>query len=117
MNKYKQLLVWQKSMDLCVFVYSLIEKFPNSERFGLISQISRCSVSIPSNIAEGAGRNSKKEFIQFLGISTGSLFELETQITLAARLDMIDSDNLKKVEEEVESIRKLIYGLKKSLQE
>jgi len=104
-------------MDLCVFIYSLTEQLPSSEKYGLVSQISRCAVSIPSNIAEGAGRNSKKEFSQFLGISMGSLFELETQITIAFRLNFIHVDALKKVEEEIESIRKLIYGLKKSLQD
>lgn len=72
--------VWQKAMDLSESVYVLSELFHSDERFGLVSQVRRSSVSIPSIIAEGAGRNSKGEFKQFLGISLGSLFELETQL-------------------------------------
>ena len=75
MNQFKNLKVWQASVDLAVEVYSITSKFPDKERFGLVSQINRSVVSIPSNIAEGAGRNSKKEFNNFLGIASGSLSE------------------------------------------
>ncbi len=117
MNKFKKLIAWQKAMDLCVFVYNLTESFPHVEKYGLISQITRCAVSVPSNIAEGAGRNSKKEFSHFLGITIGSLFELETQLNIALQLKFINEESFVKAEEEIDSIRKLIYGLKKSLQE
>ena len=76
---HKDLEVWKKSMDLVVDVYKLMKQLPESEKYGLISQIKRSSISIPSNIAEGAGRASTKEFIRFLDIATGSLSELETQ--------------------------------------
>ena len=76
-NSYKELIIWQKSMVLVSKVYSLTKKFPNDEKYGLVSQLNRASVSIPANIAEGWGRESRKNFVQFLRISRGSLFELE----------------------------------------
>lgn len=78
MNKFEDLLIWKKSMNLVEQVYLISSQLPNNERFGLISQIRRCSISIPSNIAEGAGRNSKKEFAHFLSIANGSTAELKT---------------------------------------
>lgn len=79
-NDYKKLVVWQKSMDLVVAVYSLTDKFPKSEQYGLISQMMRCSVSLPSNIAEGSRRKTTKDFSHFLIMALGSGSELETQI-------------------------------------
>ena len=78
MNDYQKLTVWQEAKDLCLKVYTLSESFPETEKFGLTSQIKRSVVSIPSNIAEGAGRNTDKDFIRFIAIALGSLFELET---------------------------------------
>ena len=92
MHKYKELKVWQKSLDLVVDVYKATAEFPKDERFGLISQTERSAVSIPSNIAEGAGRNSDKEFVHFLAVSNGSSYELETQILVAERLNFISRD-------------------------
>ncbi len=83
MHNYKQLIVWQNAVELSVFIYQLTKAFPAEEKFGLVSQIRRAAVSVASNIAEGAGRNSDGEFIQFLGIAAGSLNELETQIIIA----------------------------------
>lgn len=83
MHRFKELEVWKRSVKLAKTVYQLTKRFPDSERFGLISQLNRCSVSIPSNIAEGAGRNTSGEFKQFLGISIGSLYELETQLIIS----------------------------------
>jgi len=80
LKSYKELIVWQKSMTLVKELYKLTESFPENEKFGLTSQMRRASISIPSNIAEGWGRLSRKNYIQFLRISRGSLFELETQI-------------------------------------
>ena len=80
LKSYKELIVWQKSMTLVKELYKLTESFPENEKFGLTSQMRRASISIPSNIAEGWGRLSRINYIQFLRISRGSLFELETQI-------------------------------------
>ena len=90
MKSFKELVVWQKSMDLVEAVYAATRTFPNDERFGLISQMRRAAVSIPSNIAEGHGRNSDGAFGNFLRIAMGSLRELETQLLLSQRLGMID---------------------------
>src|SRR3989344_1371719 len=85
-HSYKDLIVWQKAMDLVVAVYVLTDLFPKNELYGLISQIRRCSVSIPSNIAEGRRRGSKKDYQHFLIIAYGSGAELETQIEISKRL-------------------------------
>ncbi len=85
-KSYKDLVVWQKSMDLVVEIYKITELFPSEERFGLISQMRRCSISIPSNIAEGRGRGTRRDFIQFLRISLGSSNELSTQVEIAKRI-------------------------------
>jgi four helix bundle protein len=93
---YENLKVWQESMELVEIIYKLTSTFPNDEVFNLTSQIKRSVVSIPSNIAERKGRNSDKEFKQFLFIARGSLFELRTQLEIARRLNYIKSDkNLK----------------------
>ena len=86
MHNYRDLRVWGKAMDLVLMTYELTKHFPDSERYGLVSQLNRSAVSIASNIAEGAGRNGPKEFYQFLGIANGSLAELETQLEIAKRL-------------------------------
>ena len=90
MHNIKELKIWNKAMDLAVQVYELSSKFPSDERFGLTSQGRRCAVSIPSNISEGAGRNTKGEFKQFLGIANGSAYELQTQLIIANKLNFID---------------------------
>lgn len=86
MRKHQQLRVWQESMELVVAVYTLTSTFPASERYGLASQMQRAAVSVPSNIAEGAARGSKADFLRFLHIARGSLSELETQCLIAQRL-------------------------------
>ena len=115
MNQYKNLKVWQKAMDLVVKVYELTNKFPEKEKFGLANQINRCAVSIVSNIAEGAGRNSSKEFNNFLGIALGSACELETQLILANRLKYISDTELSEVASFIEEIQKMIFGLQKNI--
>lgn len=85
---HKDLIVWKKSMEVVVLVYEFVGKLPKAERFGLISQMQRAAVSVPSNIAEGAGRNSKKELLRFLYISQGSLSELNTQIQICQMLKL-----------------------------
>jgi len=88
-KSYKDLLIWQKGIELTEKVYQLVKSFPNEELYALTSQIKRCTISIPSNIAEGYGRKSTKNYIQFLRISRGSLFELETQLIIANKLNYI----------------------------
>ena len=86
-KSHKDLKVWQESMDLVIQIYKLVENFPKHEIYGLSSQIRRAAVSIPSNIAEGAGRSGEKEFIRFLYIALGSLSEVETQLEISQRLN------------------------------
>lgn len=93
LKSYKDLEVWKVSMDFVVEIYSRTGSFPTSERYGITSQIRRSAVSIPSNIAEGAGRRNTKEFIHFLYIANGSLSELETQLEIAFRLNYIKDYN------------------------
>ena len=91
-TNFKGLLVWQQAMDLVEIVYILCKKLPKEEMFGLSSQLRRASVSIPSNIAEGSGRGSRKEFIQHLRIAYGSLCEVETQVLLIQKLKLAEAD-------------------------
>ena len=114
-KSYKELIVWQKSMTLVKELYKITEHFPSSEQFGLTSQMRRASVSIPSNIAEGWGRLSRKNYIQFLRISRGSLFELETQILITKELKYInDSED---IEHLIIEISKMLNSLIKKLEE
>ena len=114
-TNYKNLKVWQKSVDLAVRVYKSTEAFPKEEVYGLTSQVRRCSVSIPSNIAEGSGRNSDKEFNNFLGYSQGSSFELETQLIIANRVGYLEDENFQTLQEDITEIQKMNYALKKKL--
>lgn len=111
MNSHRELIVWQKSTDLVLLVYKYTKSFPEDERFNLISQIRRSAVSIPSNIAEGYGRKSRKEFAQFLRISFGSSAELETQIEIAYRLDLLSKNNYEEVQIQITEVRKMINKL------
>jgi four helix bundle protein len=85
-KSYKDLLIWQKGIDIVAALYELVEDFPKEEIYALTSQVKRASISIPSNIAEGYGRNSTQSYIHFISISRGSLFELETQLIVAKKL-------------------------------
>jgi len=109
---HKDLDVWKESMTLAKEVYRLTKHFPKEETFGLASQMRRAAVSIPSNIAEGAARNSDKEFIQFLHVSLGSLAELETQLLLSRELGFPKDEELNG---SVEQIRRMLLGLIKYL--
>ncbi len=115
MNKFKDLLVWQKAIELATRVYHLTNELPAEEKFGLISQIRKCVVSISSNIAEGAGRNTKNDFKHFLSISQGSSYELETQLIIANNLYLLEKNKLEQVLSQLEEIQKMITGLQKSL--
>ena len=105
MNTFREIKVWKKSMDLVTILYKSTKNFPQDELFGLTSQMRRCAVSIPSNIAEGFGRKSPNDFKRFLQISMGSLFELETQVEISKNLNYIDDfqfNNLYKDLREIE---------------
>lgn len=115
MNNYKELKIWQKSVDLAVKIYDLTKDFPREELYGLTSQIRRSAISISSNIAEGAGRNSKKDFNNFLGISHGSSCELSTQLIIAQRINFIDKIALDSMLKDIDEIQKMNWSLKKSL--
>lgn len=110
---HKDLDVYKLSLDFVTDIYKLSDSFPISERFGLTPQIRRAAVSIPSNIAEGSGRNSTKEFIRFLNFSTGSLAEVETQLEIAERLGYVS--DLLELKQKVTSIQKMLFRLKESL--
>ena len=115
MNNYKDLIIWQKAVDLSVKVYELTKSFPKDEIYGLTSQMRRCSVSVASNIAEGSGRNSKKDFNYFLGISYGSTCELETQVIIANKVGLMDENALDSIQKSIYEIQKMNWALKRSL--
>jgi four helix bundle protein len=115
MHRYKELKVWQKAIDLAVQVYRITEKLPKDERFGLIGQMNRSAVSIPSNIAEGAGRNTDKDFNNFLGVALGSSFELDTQLVISNKLEYVNDQDFQKTEKELEHLQNMIVKLKISL--
>lgn len=114
MNNLKELKIWNKAIDLTVEVYKVTAEYPSDERFGLISQSRRAAVSIPSNIAEGAGRNSLKEFNN-LGVANGSCYELQTQLIVANKLEMIPDEILNPVLESIDELQKMTYGFQQML--
>ncbi|MFO7885402.1 MAG: four helix bundle protein, partial [Desulfobacteraceae bacterium] len=111
---YKQLTVWQKAMGLVMHVYKAASNFPAHEQYGLGSQMRRCAVSIPSNIAEGYGRNSNKEMVRFLDIAKGSLYELDTQLEISRQLDYLDAQKHKTIFNLLDETSRLLSGLRKS---
>ena len=115
MHNFKELLIWQKSRTLVSEIYLLLANFPEDEKFGIVLQMKRAVVSIPSNIAEGAGKGSNKDFNRFLDIAIGSAFELETQLYLAFDLSFITNEQLNIFIIRVEEIEKMIHGFKKRL--
>jgi len=117
MHAYKELIVWQKSMQLAKLVYELTNRFLSHELYGLCSQMRRCSVSVPSNIAEGSGRQSKKEFQQFLSVALGSATELETQLLLARDLSYVDETAVQSILGLVDEVQKMLYRLVKKFRE
>jgi len=111
---HKDLDLWQAAIDLAREVYETTRSYPEEEKFGLVSQMRRSAVSIPSNIAEGAARNSNKEFLQFLYIALGSISELDTQIEISKAVEMADVEELQELQECVVRVRKLTSGLIRS---
>lgn len=116
LKSYKELKVWQKSYELCLDIYRITTKFPKAEQYGLTSQIRRSSISIPSNIAEGYGRKTSKDYIRMLYISYGSVCELETQILLAGDLGLIDDGELDSIKNSVAETERMLKALIKSLE-
>lgn len=112
---FKDLFLWQRAMDLVVEVYDLVKKLPKEELFALSDQIRRAVISIPSNIAEGQGRNSSKEFIHFLFIAKGSKAELETQLLLCVRINYLKELEIEKAMSLVEEVGKMLHSLQKRL--
>ena len=112
-HNFRELIAWQKSMELTKKVYLLTKDFPQSEQYTLTSQIQRAVVSIPSNIAEGAGRPTQKELVHFLSFSLGSAYELETELWLAWNLGYINEAQSKQINAEVIEVQKLVYSLMK----
>lgn len=115
MATYKDLVAWQKAMELVTEVYRCTDGFPKEEIYGLTSQIRRAAVSIPANIAEGQGRLTPGEFRQFLGYARGSLLELETLITVAANLNYLDREKLTSLSARSAEVGKLLNGLLNSI--
>ncbi len=115
MHNYKQLKVWEKAMELVVAIYEATADFPKTETYGLTSQIRRSAVSIASNIAEGAGRNSDKEFCHFLAVAHGSSYELETQIIASERLKLITAESSNALCGKINEIQRMNYTLQTKL--
>ena len=111
LKSYRDLFVWQKALDLTILIYRLSEGFPRNEIYGLTSQVRRASVSVPSNIAEGYGRGSRREYLQFLYIAQGSLKELETQTILAHRLNYVTANQADRILLESEVLGKMLGSL------
>ena len=110
-TNYKGLIVWQKSMDLVVEIYKITKILPKYETYGLADQMRRAAISIPSNIAEGQGRNSSREFVHFLKISRGSCAELDTQLQICVRLGYVNESNLENVLNLANEVGKMLSGM------
>ncbi len=108
MRNFKDFAIWKRSFELVDAVYQQSENLPNDEKFGLTSQIRRCAVSIPSNIAEGCSRRTDKEFARFLEIAIGSSFELETQLLIALRRNMLEKEKMEPILDELNQVQKMI---------
>lgn len=115
MHNYKELNIWKRAIKLAVEVYKISAALPPDERYGLTSQIKRAVVSVASNIAEGAGRNTNGEFVQFLGIANGSSFELTTQLIIASELGLLKEGQVAIVINELDEIQKMLYSFMNNL--
>jgi four helix bundle protein len=115
MSDFRKLLIWQKSMSLTTKIYTETKDFPKEEMFGLTSQIRRSTISIPSNIAEGVGRDSKKELIRFLNIAAGSLFELQTQLEIAKNIRYLSEDKFNNLYEDSREVERMLVAFLKKI--
>lgn len=114
MHNFNNLVIWKDGIQLSKEIYSLVKSFPQAETYGMVSQITRAAVSVPSNIAEGAGRDSDKEFSHFLSIAIGSLFELQTQIIISKEIGYIPAEKANEILNNIDKLQKMInaYRLK-----
>ncbi|WP_289662341.1 four helix bundle protein [Flavobacterium panacagri] len=117
MSHFRKILVWQKSMSLVTKIYKATRTFPKEEMFGLTSQIRRSSVSIPSNIAEGSGRETTKDFLRFLYISLGSIFEMQTQLEIAKNIIYINEEEFNLLYEDSREIERMLASLIRKLKD
>jgi len=117
MKTYRDLIVWQKAMALVTEIYKVTKSFPRREDYGLTSQVRRCAVSIPSNIAEGYGRHSRNEYIRFLQITLGSLYELQTQLEIAANLGYLKKEEFDALYESTREVERMLSVLMRRLTE
>lgn len=117
MSNFRSLLIWQKSMVLTTKIYFSTNNFPKEEIFGLTSQIRRSSVSIPSNIAEGSGRESDKDFLRFLNISTGSLFEMQTQLEIAKNIAYLNQEEFNNLYEDSREVERMLVAFIKKIKD
>ena len=115
-HNFKNLKVWEKSVDLAVKVYQVTTEFPNEEKFGITSQMRRSSVSIPSNIAEGTAKNTSKAVLNSLDISLGESFELETQAIIAQRVGLLDQKTFDELEGDLSEVQRMIHGFMQTLE-
>ena len=115
MHRYKKLNIWKRSLALATEIYEVTSKFPQEEKYGLVSQLRRCVVSIGSNIAEGAGRNTKKDFKRFVSIAYGSSCELETQLMIAKNLQLLGKEEGESLFKEIDELQKMMFKFSKKL--
>lgn len=116
MHNYKNLHIWQEGINLARKIYEVTANFPANEKYGIVSQMTRAAVSIPSNIAEGAGRNSNKDFANFLSIAIGSIFELHTQITICEQIGYINEETTKQLEQQIYTLQQQITTYKQRIE-
>ena len=117
MHNFKELKVWQLSRQFVKEIYETTVSFLSEEKYGLISQLRRCAVSVPTNISEGSGRNTDKDFAQFLNISPGSAYELEILLILSHDVNFITTDQLEELTVKISEIQKMTFGLIKTLRQ
>lgn len=117
MADYKNLKVWQNAISLTMRIYDIVDKFPNYECYGLANQMERAAVSIPSNIAEGCGRQSDKEFYYFLHIAKGSMYELQTQLYIASGRGYMSDEDMEEINHMIDDLGKMISGLLRRVEE
>lgn len=115
MHNFRELKIWQVAIELVKDIYHLTKSFPQEEKFGLISQIQRSAISIPSNIAEGSGRGSDKDFIRFLDIAVGSAFELETQLIISAEIKYTNQTEIHNILDNLKNLQNMFHGLRVKL--
>ena len=114
-HNFKKLQLWHLAMDIVEDIYSITGEFPKEEIFGLTTQIRKSAISIPSNIAEGSGRGTNKQFVQFLNIAQGSAYELETQLYIASGREYFDKNRLEQVVLKITEVQRMIHGLQRKL--